>query len=67
MATHDAGWTDGERESMDEVCWMAVEVLEEVGIEVFPPELPGLVRQLAAGWDGACRRLGESPRSLSSQ
>jgi len=53
------GWTDAERELLDEVAWLTAAELRDQPLEVFPPELPDVVDQLAAGWDGEVRHLGE--------
>ncbi len=52
------GWTAVEREVVDDVRWWSATDLETVDIEVFPAELPDLVRSLGAGWDGVVRHLG---------
>ncbi len=53
-----AGWTDAERELLDEVAWLTATELREQPLEVFPPELPDVVDHLVAGWDGQVRHLG---------
>lgn len=52
------GWTDAERELLDEMRWMSAAELRAEQREVFPESLPELVEELAAGWDGVVRRLG---------
>jgi 8-oxo-dGTP pyrophosphatase MutT (NUDIX family) len=54
-----AGWTDAERELLDEMAWLTAAELREQPLEVFPPELPDVVDHLVAGWDGEARHLGE--------
>lgn len=53
------GWTDAERELLDEVAWLTAAELRDQPLEVFPPELPDVVDHLVAGWDGEVRHLGE--------
>jgi 8-oxo-dGTP pyrophosphatase MutT (NUDIX family) len=53
-----SGWTDIERAFMDEIRWWSPAELAQVEIEVFPHELPEVVAELAAGWDGVVRHLG---------
>lgn len=52
------GWTQVERDLLDELRWWALDDLERVTLEVFPVGLPSLVRPLLAGWDGVTRHLG---------
>lgn len=52
------GWTAAERELLDEVAWLTPAALRDQPLEVFPPELPDVVDQLLAGWDGEVRHLG---------
>ncbi|WP_369373562.1 NUDIX hydrolase [Promicromonospora sp. Populi] len=52
------GWTDAERELLDEVAWLTAAQLREQPLEVFPPELPDVVEHLIAGWDRQIRHLG---------
>lgn len=58
----DAGWTDVERATVDEVRWWSLGELAAVeasGTEVYPRGLSGLVSGLVAdGWDGRVRDLG---------
>lgn len=49
------GWTDVERDVVDEVRWWTPDDLDEVVIEVFPVGLASMARRLAAGWDGIVR------------
>ncbi|GIG39778.1 NUDIX hydrolase [Cellulomonas phragmiteti] len=51
------GWTDVERDVIDELRWWDVDELERVRIEVFPEGLAGLVRDILV-WDGTTRHLG---------
>lgn len=53
-----AGWTDVEREVVDDVRWWDLDALAAVEVEVFPAELVSIVRGLVDGWDGAVRELG---------
>ncbi|PZR53883.1 NUDIX hydrolase [Xylanimonas oleitrophica] len=55
----DAGWTDVEREVLDEMRWLSAAELRSQPYEVFPTALPDVVEQLAGGWDGTVRHLGE--------
>ncbi len=65
----DAGWTDVERATLDELAWFSLADLAEVersGVEVYPAGLPalvaGLVDRLAEQrWDGEPVDLGEAP------
>ena len=54
----DAGWTDTERELLDELRWITTAELRAQDVEVFPESLADLVDELAAGWDGVVRSLG---------
>lgn len=53
-----SGWTDVEREVLDEMAWLSAAQLRSQPLEVFPNELPDVVDALVAGWDGAVRHLG---------
>ena len=53
-----AGWTDIERDVIDEVRWWSLDDLARVDIEVFPETLVDLVRGLLPEWDGVTRHLG---------
>jgi 8-oxo-dGTP pyrophosphatase MutT (NUDIX family) len=53
-----AGWTDIERDVIDEVRWWSLDDLARVDIEVFPETLVELVRGLLPAWDGVTRHLG---------
>ncbi|MCV2394526.1 NUDIX domain-containing protein [Actinotalea sp. M2MS4P-6] len=55
------GWTEIERDFMDELRWWHLDELENVGVEVFPGRLVEVVRGLLAGWDGVLRRLPDAP------
>ncbi len=65
----DAGWTDVERATLDELSWFPLEALaalERSGTEVYPSGLPALITGLVASlaehrWDGAPLDLGEAP------
>jgi 8-oxo-dGTP pyrophosphatase MutT (NUDIX family) len=52
------GWTDVEREVLDELRWLTAEELRAQPYEVFPTALPDVVDALAGGWDGTVRHLG---------
>ncbi|WP_448631814.1 hypothetical protein [Cellulomonas soli] len=54
------GWTQVERDLLDELGWWSLDDLErlEAQTEVFPAGLSGLVRGLLPGWDGTTRHLG---------
>ena len=59
-STSAAGWTDLEREVLDQVRWFSpaeLDALVAEGGTVYPSELPGLLRTLAQGWDGSCPHL----------
>ncbi|WP_242607849.1 NUDIX hydrolase [Xylanimonas ulmi] len=55
----DAGWTDVEREVLDQMAWLSPIELREQPLEVFPTALPDVVERLGAGWDGVVLHLGE--------
>ncbi len=65
----DAGWTDVERATLDELAWFPLDdlaSLERSGTEVYPAGLPALIVELVASitagrWDGAPIDLGEAP------
>lgn len=52
------GWTAVERGFMDELGWWHAEDLAQVQVEVFPAQLPELVRRWRSGWDGQVLQLG---------
>ncbi|WP_418276747.1 NUDIX hydrolase [Isoptericola jiangsuensis] len=52
------GWTDGERDLLDEMRWLSAAELRSQPLEVFPASLPDVVERLAAGWDGTVVHLG---------
>lgn len=52
-----AGWTDVERDVIDELRWFTLDELAAVTIEVFPAGLADLVRDVLV-WDGSTRHLG---------
>lgn len=51
------GWTDVERDVIDELRWWDLDALADVRIEVFPAGLAALVRDVLE-WDGTTRHLG---------
>jgi 8-oxo-dGTP pyrophosphatase MutT (NUDIX family) len=53
-----AGWTELERDVIDELAWWPLDELGRVEIEVFPEGLAALVRPLLGGWDGRTVHLG---------
>lgn len=53
-----AGWTDVERELLDEIAWLTPNELRNQPLEFFPRELPEIVERLAHGWDGTIVHLG---------
>ncbi len=55
------GWTDVERDFVDEVRWWDLDELARVPQEVFPAGLVELVRGLLPTWDGVVRRLADQP------
>ncbi|GAA1736861.1 hypothetical protein GCM10009809_35090 [Isoptericola hypogeus] len=57
-APTDAGWTDVERDVLDEMRWLTTAQLRAETREVFPTALPDVVDALAGGWDGVVRHLG---------
>ncbi|MPV37740.1 NUDIX hydrolase [Georgenia subflava] len=60
--SHD-GWTDLERDVLDEMRWWDVDELAAAvaeGTVVYPETLPELVRALLDGWDGTTPHLDES-------
>jgi len=56
--TNRDGWTDVERELLDDVAWLSPNELREQPLEYFPATLPEIVEQLAGGWDGTVAHLG---------
>lgn len=55
-ATTAAGWTELEREVLDQVRWFSADELDALvgrGGTVYPSELPELLRSLIGGWDGS--------------
>lgn len=57
-----SGWTDLEREVLDSVRWWPLEELESAvsqGMTVYPTQLPGLARELLAGWNGVAWSITE--------
>ncbi|UUI66882.1 NUDIX hydrolase [Cellulomonas wangsupingiae] len=57
LALSADGWTDVERDVLDELVWWDLDDLSRVTIEVFPAGLAGLVRDVLV-WDGTTRHLG---------
>jgi 8-oxo-dGTP pyrophosphatase MutT (NUDIX family) len=55
----EEGWTEIERDFVDELRWWDLDALAEVTVEVFPAELIEVTRSLLDGWDGTVRHLGE--------
>ncbi len=51
-------WTDVEADVLDELRWWPVDALDTMEVEVFPAQLPDLVRAVLPGWDGVTRHLG---------
>jgi 8-oxo-dGTP pyrophosphatase MutT (NUDIX family) len=56
-----AGWTDVERQFVDDLVWWELDALAAVEEEIFPAGLAALVRGLLGGWDGTTRHLGTGP------
>jgi len=54
-----AGWTEQEREVLDDLAWFTPAELREQPLEVFPTVLPDLLERLADGWDGVVVHLGD--------
>lgn len=52
------GWTEVERSFVDDLAWMSVPELQNSPCEVFPRGLPGILANLAHGWDGTVLQLG---------
>jgi 8-oxo-dGTP pyrophosphatase MutT (NUDIX family) len=52
------GWTQVERDFVDELRWWPVPELAAAQVVTFPAELPAIVAELVAGWDGTVRDLG---------
>jgi 8-oxo-dGTP pyrophosphatase MutT (NUDIX family) len=52
-----AGWTQVEVDTIDELRWWDLAALAGVEEEVFPAQLPQLVRVLLDGWDGVTRAV----------
>ncbi|MGC5616965.1 NUDIX hydrolase [Georgenia sp. Z1491] len=58
--TDAAGWTELERDVLDQMRWFSPDELDALvagGATVYPTELPSLHRSLTSGWDGRCRHL----------
>lgn len=53
-----AGWTDIERQFMDELRWWNLEDLRAQPDTTYPTGLVDLVADLLPGWDGVVRKLG---------
>jgi len=54
-----AGWTDIERQFMDEARWWTLEELSRTTETIYPHELHAVITPLLHGWDGTTRQLGE--------
>ncbi len=59
LAWDTAGWTEQEREVLDDLAWMTPAELRAQPLEVFPTVLPDVLERLARGWDGVLVHLGE--------
>ena len=59
LATH--GWTDLERQFMDEVRWWHLDDLAAVTEQIYPEGFVDVARALLTGWDGVVRQLGTGP------
>ncbi|MDC4233208.1 NUDIX domain-containing protein [Actinomyces sp. B33] len=59
--TSDEGWTDLERDVIDEQAWWDLDELEEAsaGQEVYPRRLVDLARRWRLGWDGVTEWIEE--------
>jgi len=51
------GWTEIEVDTIDELRWWDLDALAALEEEVFPSQLPELVRALLGGWDGVTRSI----------
>jgi 8-oxo-dGTP pyrophosphatase MutT (NUDIX family) len=63
-AVTTAGWTDVERELLDELAWLTPAQLRAQPLEYFPENLPDAVETLhsqlcGGGWDGITWHLGD--------
>ena len=56
---HQNGWTEAERNLLDELAWHTPDELRAQPLEVFPTALPDVIERLAAGWDGTVLHLGQ--------
>lgn len=56
-----AGWTDVERQLVDDLVWWDLGALTAVEEEIYPEGLAALVTGLLGGWDGTTRHLGTGP------
>lgn len=54
-----SGWTDVERETLDDMAWLSAADLRAQSREVFPAQLPEILDELVSGWSGRARHLGE--------
>ena len=52
------GWTEIETGFIDEMAWLTTTELRATTDEVFPRDLPDIVDDLLAGWDGVVRAIG---------
>lgn len=59
------GWTELERDVIDEQKWWDIDSLSEQGeeVEIFPRNLPTLAHRWRSGWDGILMHLEEDSRS----
>lgn len=53
-----AGWTDVERDFLEDMAWLSAQEIAASEIEVFPENLAELVANLSLGWDGTLVNLG---------
>ncbi|GAA4433375.1 hypothetical protein GCM10023169_40270 [Georgenia halophila] len=53
-----AGWTEIERNVLDELRWLSTAELRAQPLEFFPTALADVVDSLVDGWDGTVRHLG---------
>ena len=53
-----AGWTEVERNFMDELRWWDLEELRKIPVTIYPTGLIDLIAGLLPGWDGITRELG---------
>lgn len=58
-----SGWTEIERNFMDELRWWSLEDLRGITVQVYPSGLADLIDPLLTGWDGVLRTLGPDASS----